>query len=438
MSLAATDAPSPLARIWGVRLFTDGRFNRRIQVLILILVIAYYLLWSISQLLVISPLDFQHDFIDYYRAANYVAHGQGVYTDFDQFWGTEHWAIAYIYPPLFAVTLIPLAALPLAVAGRLWLLFVHAAFLAALLMLFAVQPRLNRTAKVSIAVLFYLFLPLYLTLKFQQVAALWLLLLLALLWAYQRGRLFWGGLFYSLAASLKVIPVLLILFFLRKRKFRLSAWCLGILAAITAGEVLLVRDAIGYATRILPTIGLGTSNRDNASINGLLSRTIEIFPQATGPLPAKLVVSALVLAAIGAFLAFTLRTIVPGASTPEHRQLEFALFISVLPIISSVSWQHHLVTLLLPIGLLVGHFYRQRGPRWGQLLVFAAAYLLLWVDWRLFGLSEPDPHGWYGAAVLAATSFRLVGMLLLWGLLLRVVRETRPAEARPVALRPAA
>jgi hypothetical protein len=60
------------------------------------------------------------------------------------------------------------------------------------------------------------------------------------------------------------------------------------------------------------------------------------------------------------------------------------------------------------------------------------------VDWRLFGLSEPDPHGWYGAAVLAATSFRLVGMLLLWGLLLRVVRETRLAEARPVTLRPAA
>lgn len=438
MSLAATSSRSPLARVWGLRMFLVGRFNRRMQILILVLVIAYYLLWSVSQLVVIAPLDFQHDFIDYYRAANYVAHGQGVYTDFDQFWGTEHWAIAYIYPPLFAVTLIPIAALPLAVAGRLWLLLIHVAFLAALLLLFAVQPRLSRTAKVTIAVLYYLFLPLYLTLKFQQVAALWLLLLLAVLWAYQRRRLFWAGLFYSLAACLKVIPVLLILFFLRKREFRLSAWCLGILAAITAAEVLLVKDAIGYATRVLPTIGLGTSNRDNASLNGLLSRTIEIFPQATGPLSPKLVVSALVLAAIAVFLAVTLKAIVPGASTPEHRQLEFALFISVLPIISSVSWQHHLVTLLLPIGLLVGHFYRQRALRWGQLLVLAAAYLLLWVDWRFFGLNEPDPQGWYGAAVLAATSFRLVGMLLLWGLLLHVVRATRPAGARPVALLPAA
>jgi alpha-1,2-mannosyltransferase len=438
MNLAATNPRSPLARVWGVRMFADGRFNRRVQVLILILVIAYYLLWSVSQLLVITPLDFQHDFIDYYRAANYVAHGQGVYTDFDQFWGTEHWAIAYIYPPLFAVTLIPIAALPLALAGRLWILLIHGAFLASLLVLFAVQPRLSRTAKVTIAVLFYLFLPLYLTLKFQQVAALWLLLLLAVLWAYQRRRPFWVGVFYALAASLKVIPVLLILFFLRKREFRISAWCLGILAAITAGELLLVSDAIGYATRVLPTIGLGTSSRDNASVNGLLSRVIEIFPQATGPLPAKLVVNALVLAAIGVFLAFTLKAIVPGASTPEHRQLEFALFISVLPIISSVSWQHHLVTLLLPIGLLLGHFYRQRTPPWRQLGVLAAAYLLLWVDWRLFGLSEPDPHGWYGAVVLAATSFRLMGMLLLWGLLLRVVREARQAETRPVALRPAA
>ncbi len=414
------------------------QFWRRVQVMTLVLALGYYALWGITQLLVIAPLDFQHDFLDYYRAANFIVHGQGVYSDFLHFWGTEHWAIAYIYPPLFAMTMVPLAQLPLPVAGRLWLLCIHATFLAALLMIFATQARLPRSAKVSIAVLFYLFLPIYLTLKFQQVAALWLLLLAAVLWAYQRGRLAWAGLFVALAASLKVIPILLILFFLRKRAFRLAALSVGILGLLSMGELILVPDGRLYVTQVLPTIGLGTSNRDNASMNGLLSRVIEIYPQVTGPLPAKTVATVLVALAIATFLAVTLKAVMPGAAASPLRELEFALFVAVMPIISSVSWQHHLVTLLLPISLLVGYFYRRSRPAPGQLIALGMAYLLIWVDWRVFGLRDPNPHGWYGAVVLLATSFRLIGMLVLWGLLLHLVRAARASVRQPAALRRAA
>ncbi len=415
--------------IWGLRLLAQPRFTRRVQGLILVLVVGYYVVWSVTQLVVIQPLDFQHDFLDYYRAANFAVHGQGVYSDFLHFWGTEHWAIAYIYPPLLAITLIPLAGLPVEVAGRLWLLGIHLSFLAALLLIFAVQPRLSRAAKVTIALLFYLFLPVYLTLKFQQVAALWLLLLAAVLWAYQRRRLGWCALFVALAASLKVIPVLLILFFLRKRAFRLVTLSVVTLGLLSLGEIVAVPDGVLYGTRVLPTIGLGTSNRDNASVNGLLSRVIEIYPQASGPFPAKGVAAALVLLAIAAFLAITLRAVASGPVGEPVRGLEFALFVAVLPIISSVSWQHHLVTLLLPISLLVGYHYTRRGrPPW-QVGALGVAYLLIWVDWRLFGLSDPDPHGWTGAAVLLATSFRLIGMVVLWGLLLHLVRQARARAA---------
>lgn len=428
-----------MQRVWGLRLFTRPHFLRRVQILTLVLALGYYGLWSITQLLVIAPLDFQHDFLDYYRAANFIVHGESVYSDFLHFWGTEHWAIAYIYPPLFAITMVPVALLPLPVAGRLWLLGIHVTFLAALLAIFAVQPGLRRSAKITIAVLFYLFLPVYLTLKFQQVAALWLLLLAAVLWAYQRRRLAWAGLFVALAASLKVIPILLVLFFLRKREFRLTALSLGILGLLSLGELALVPDSLLYVTQVLPTIGLGNSNRDNASMNGLLSRAIEIYPQATRPLPAKTVATALVALAVVAFLALTLRAVSPGTAASPLRELEFALFVAVLPIISSVSWQHHLVTLLLPISLLVGIFYARARPSPRQLAALGGAYLLIWVDWRLFGVTtDPHPQGWTGALVLMATSFRLIGMLVLWGLLLHLVGKARAAARQPTTLRSAA
>jgi len=418
-----------LHRIWGLRLLARPDFMRRLQVVLLLVLAAYYVLWSGGQLLTVTALDFQHDFLDYYRAAGFARHHEGIYSDFVRLWGNEQWAVGYIYPPLLALTLIPLAPLPLEVAGRIWLLTIHCTFLAALAMCLVVQPRLSRSARITIAVAFFLFLPVFLALKFQQVAALWLLLLVIVLWAYQRRRWYLCAGAVALAASLKVIPVLLVLFFLRKREFRLAALCVAALVVVTAGEVLLVRDSLFYASGVLPTISAGTSNPDNASINGLVSRIIEIFPLVTGPLPARPAAGVVLVLATLALLAVTLRTISPHQAPASAGRLEFAFFVAAMPIISSVTWQHHLVTLLLPISLLIGHFYAQRRPSRPQVAVLAASYCLLWIDSRLLGLHEFHPHGWHGAAVLAATSLRLLGMVLLWGLLWHLVSQARRAEA---------
>ncbi len=427
-----------LDRIWGLRLLARPDFMRRLQAALLLVLVGYYLLWSAGQLLTVTALDFQHDFLDYYRAAGFARHGEGIYSDFVRLWGNEQWAVGYIYPPLLALTLIPLALLPVEVAGRIWLLGIHLAFLAALATCLAVQPKLSRSARVTIAVAFFFFLPVFLALKFQQVAALWLLLLVVVLWAYQRRRHYLCALALALAASLKVIPVLLVLFFLRKREFRLAALSVAALVVVTAGEILLVRDGLYYAGGVLPTISAGTSNPDNASINGLVSRIVEIFPQVTGPLPPRPVAGLVLVLATVALLAITLRAIAPHPVPAPAGRLELALFVAVMPMISSVTWQHHLVTLLLPISLVIGHFYTQGPVPRRQLAILVASYCLLWIDSRLLGLHEFHPHGWHGAAVLAATSLRLLGMALLWGLLLHLVPQARRAGSltRPAANAP--
>jgi hypothetical protein len=119
-------------------------------------------------------------------------------------------------------------------------------------------------------------------------------------------------------------------------------------------------------------------------------------------------------------------------------RLGVAALITSLLIVSSVTWQHHLVTLLLPVATAAAWItVRRPGARYGWAL--AAAYIMCWMDRRAFPLPA-DLHvhtPGQAALVLAGTSVKLAGLLLVWLLLLRMLRhEQRLAVALPE--RPAA
>jgi hypothetical protein len=103
-------------------------------------------------------------------------------------------------------------------------------------------------------------------------------------------------------------------------------------------------------------------------------------------------------------------------------------------IVSSVTWQHHLVTLLLPIATGIAWIaVRRPGARYAWWLF--AAYAMCWVDRRAFPLpADLQVHSSSQAAlVLAGTSVKLLGLLLLWTLLLQMLRleERRASVRRP-------
>jgi hypothetical protein len=126
-------------------------------------------------------------------------------------------------------------------------------------------------------------------------------------------------------------------------------------------------------------------------------------------------------------------------------RLGVAALVTALLIVSSVTWQHHLVTLLLPLATAAAWItVRRPGARYGWAL--AAAYLMCWVDRRAFPLpADLQVHTPAQAAlVLAGTSVKLAGLLLLWLLLLRMLRrEARaglriPQQPASTTMRPAA
>jgi alpha-1,2-mannosyltransferase len=442
-------------RWYGVRRLYEARFRDRVLLMLVIIAALYYVTWSVVQWVTLTPAALRFDFVNYFGGAQAAAHGTDIYADFKQSWGTESWVVAYIYPPFFALLLAPLTSLGLVAAARIWLLVVHAAFLVALALILRVHPELSRRGRRLFLLASFTFMPVYLNLKFQQVATVWLLLLAATLWAVLRRRAGLAGIFIAAAASLKVSPIFLIPLFARLGRWRIALLGGVTLLVVTVVSMLAAPGSWQFFTVVLPRIGLGTANWDNGSIDGLVSRIVELAPGLFGSATqtvakVAIVAAAVIVIGITLWIAGPTRRLKRSHRTEARlawgdapRQtwtlrLGVAALVTALLIVSSVTWQHHLVTLLLPIATALAWItVRKPGARYGWGL--AAAYVMCWVDRRAFPLpADLQVHSpGQAALVLAGTSIKLAGLLLLWLLLLRMLRHEQRMAAR-IPERPAA
>ena len=433
-------------RWYGIRRLYEPSFRERLLLLLVVVIGAYYVTWSVVQWVTLTPAALQFDFVNYFGGAQAAAHGTDIYADFKRSWGSEAWVVAYIYPPFFALVLAPLTSLGLLAAARIWLLAVQAAFFGSLALMLRIHPELSRGGRRLLLLASFGFMPVYLNLKFQQVATVWLLLMTATLWAALRRRAGLAGAFIAAAASLKVSPIFLIPLFARLSRWRIALLAGVTLVGLTVVTMLAAPGSWQFFTVVLPRIGLGTANWDNGSIDGLVSRIAQLAPGLFGSATqtvAKLVIVAAAVIVIGI-------TLWRAGNHGEHAwtlRLSVAALITALLIVSSVTWQHHLVTLLLPMATGIAWItVRRPGARYGWWLF--AAYAMCWMDRRAFPLpADLQVHSSTQAAlVLAGTSVKLVGLLLLWSLLLQMLRvEQHLASVRrpdqPVAgaaARPAA
>jgi Glycosyltransferase family 87 len=412
-------------RWYGIRRLYEPHFQERVLLLLVITAGLYYAAWSIAQWVTLTPSALRFDFVNYFGGAQAAAHGTDLYADFKQSWGTEAWVVAYIYPPFFAELLAPLTPLGLLTAARIWLLAVHAAFIGSLALILRLNPELSRAGRRLFLLAALGFMPVYLNLKFQQVATLWLLLLCASLWAALRRRDALGSGFVALAASLKVTPIFLIPLFVRLGRLRLALGASLALAALTAITMLAAPNSWQFFTVVLPRIGLGTANWDNGSIDGLVSRLVQLSPNLFGGATQSLAKALIVVAAVSV-IGVTLWQARPSRDASWSTRLAVAALISSLLIVSSVTWQHHLVTLLLPIATAMAWIAARRpGPQYAWWLL--GAYAACWIDRRAFPLpADLQVHtATQGALVLAGTSVKLLGLIALWLLLLQMLRRER-------------
>jgi hypothetical protein len=381
-----------------------------------------------------------NDFYAYWLAGRLVAGGQNPY-DLAAFAELAR-AVGipsvvgggYSYPPLFAVLMVPLAALPLETAGWIFTIGSALTFGSTVAVLLRATPALatatwRRCALVALAMGAYP--PITTSLVIGQVNLLVLgLLVFALRGGASRPRLIAAGLALGLAASIKLVPGVLLVPIVLARRWQPAV---GMLVAVALSLI--------YAALVAPQALRGSGSLaalfepdpywTNQSVNGFASRllldsdrTHAIWPDVVPTQPVTATLTALLAVATGWTLWRARRALV------SQRALDLVLALVLVAATAGApktSFNNHAPALLAAwlllarpaTGLASG---LQTVDRW--LLGGWLAGALVWVT------LEPvrDPFdGALGALRSVITSSALYGLLCLWIVLrrqlLRVARQ---------------
>src|SRR3989442_10731693 len=302
------------------------------------------------------------DFQDYLFAAHQIAAGGDPYANFIRNHVPWDWSLSsgYLYPPAFAVTLIPLTWVSNDIAVRLWLFLIQAAVVASLVIIYRVIGRPSRAELLALVAVLTTFFPLANTVLAGTMNSI-LLLLLTGAWAcWHRRRDVAGGLFIGTAAIFKLFPAALLPYLAWRRHWKLLAAAVVTgLAGIGLGLAVTSLDHnLYYFREMLPHLAAGTGYRENQSLAGVAARICDPNTANAGgsagwggrliDWPAALGLPAIVWRM---------------TSRASRSGLEFALAVTALPLISSVPWSFPLVILILPIALLVRQAMRGRMSR---------------------------------------------------------------------------
>ena len=249
-----------------------------------------------------------------------------------------------------------------------------------------------------IALAFSLCFPLYRNLLFGQLYILLLLLLVAACWSYLRGLRVLAGALVALAATCKVFPALLFVFFLQRREWR--ALASGAVAGIAA--VALSVAVFGWNVHrtwlfeILPWTLHGEGLQPyttSASISGVLHCLFLSEPQWNPhPWHDSVVCYALLLPAMQILVfAPAILLIRRHDWVPSRILLEWSALLSASLAISTIPASYNFVLMALPACVLASILLQRKQHAWLAALVIA--YLGI-------GFPIPAPQRPVGLALL--------------------------------------
>lgn len=351
--------------IYGLRRLREPAFQRVVLVLLAVILVVYratqFLVWS-------TRIQWGYDFSAYWTAASNLLSGLPIYAA-DQLTGpyAPQRQFLYLYPPPLAAAVTPLAALvpgDYRVAAWAWAAL---GFLIVATSVFAVARSLGLLERVRSAtghgpwillVAAFGFPPVVSELVLGNVNVL-LLGLLSVAWlGVRRGDRTgdrtgdrWAGIAVGLAATIKVFPALLILWFLLTGRRRAAAWSvIGALAAVVVTlPITGIQPWLDY-----PAVLLNLSAPSDTT--DTLAPTVWLAA-VTGFSTARVVVTGAAIALLS-WSALRLET---------RRSFAVAVLLSLL--IVPALYQHYLAITVLPFLLLLsepGTF------RW-----IAVAYILM-------------------------------------------------------------
>lgn len=385
------------------------------------------------------------DFKAYYIAADMLRTGKDFYDVEQQKQEVEARGLPpnesfYIYPPLLAILFLPLTTLPIHTAAQVWFFLNLILYVVSLVVLWRTLDlgRLSRHLGL-LCTLAFLFPPALFTLYKGQVNILVLLLLALTLLCYKSERPILAGLFLGLGAMVKLMPLLLLLYFMWRRKTAVAAAALATVLLIgIAGLILIgIHPHLTYLTEVMPSLTQPHPNPSNQSIGGFFSLLFtgnDYTDYYVNNLALwKMLTVSFSLAAIACVTALCSR----DQARPPREDLEIGLVVTTMPLVASIAWVDTLVILVLPyaalLALLAGCSHLSRRSRRAVRAGIVASVLLV---------SSPrfvDVIGGLGGSQSALlrnpllVSLPFYGLLILWmTYVLIMIGEGAPPRASHV------
>ena len=412
-----------VTRVFGLRLFFIPSSRERLGSLLVVAGGALYLVRAIVQLASLKREIDNADFPVFLAAASDLGRGHDPYTSFLAHCPGYEWCYGgYIYPPLLAELLRPLTRLDLVAADAVWTIACHLMLVAAAFVTWrAIRGDLPRGGGRLLLAGSLFFLPLYQNLYAGSVGAPLLLILAISGASYIAARDGLAGAALGLGAVFRVTPAAMGPLLLRTRADLRRP--VGALAALATGIglmgllAILTPYTVEYVVKVLPRISAGTAFVSNVSLPGVLLRLQVAILGARMP-GAALVGTGVALGFIGWTWWRSL-----GITGRAGRAAAFAAILAVTALVSSVTWNYHLVNELLVLALIAPWLHHGRHATTLALL----SYPLLWI--YSDGVLAFTHFSLTGPGYLLVTSLNAMGMLLLWLACLDVLAGLRHGEA---------
>jgi hypothetical protein len=355
------------------------------------------------------------DFTAYYTAASLIRDGTSPY-DAAAF-ASEAQGLGfrndrpYIYFPLLAITVMPLTALPPQQAASVWFaLNVALLVLSTLLMVRTLGLQKHKVAVVSLLLAALTFYPAVFSTFVGQANAL-LLALLVLTWHLaKRGIDGLAGACIAAASMVKVFPFCIALYFLWKSRYRIILSALAALVVLAAFSIALagLEPHITYVSLILPT-QLVKPHPLNQSLSSFIYRMIQ--PEQ----PRDVLLWRLASLSASALVVLGTALLIPrDRRSGALLDLEFALVIVSMLLVSTVSWIGTLTLMIIPFGVAAKELIV--GERWrsARLAAITTVVSLLCINSQRVVESYVMAGSAAGSLPPCLLSMPMYGMILLW------------------------
>ncbi|MGC2754928.1 glycosyltransferase family 87 protein [Candidatus Binatus sp.] len=381
-------------------------------------------IWVCTLLVLIGTLTkmpeqwHRRDFSNYYESAWAMRHGIDPYstnlTPIGAQLGLEtNWLVHASETPPFLLCFEPLTRMRPRVAFWIWIAINFSALAIAMYLLLVRRPGLPGRTALLLAGLMLMSAPVNLNFYWGQSQLIVLALMVAAMRAMERDRDGTAGLLIAAAALLRAYPLLLVGYFVIRRKRRAVNFEI---AGIAAGgfatlAILGLAQTLSFIHGALWLTDYRVVNRlDNLSLGPFVSR---MFWSITGIAPgssADWVRRAAIGAADVLVLGLTIRATLAVSDRRDPDWRIYSLWIATAVMLTPVGWHHYLVLLAIPFVQMVASATEDRSSS-RAIWMAALAYFLSAISLRAFSrFMVPPPTAFqlalpWLARALEETSF---------------------------------